>query len=579
MVAGQCQGGPGQDRGVLRQRQVARDLGQRGFEIAPGLVHIALDEETEAAQGIEEGPWPGALRPPETPPRAVHQIAHQDRTTRLEQGDAGQGAQHHRVEAAARRRLDQGLEQLQGARGVIALEPVHPAQQMQFDRGFRLAGLGECLDGAQGQFEALHTIAGQLGPADRQEQVDLPAPGLPRQGVGQLQQLGEMRVADQLPRRPRQQLYAAREVAGRLGVANGFDVQAVSGEPLAGGQVYPGHFRRWQPVPASLQVSGEHLVEAEPLQAALKVDGQQEEVLRQQYVEQRAALGVPRQRRAQLAIESPAGRHLHHGCDLSGGKDAADAVIEVGIDTRLVDCHARAAAGVETAFEIAAVAQRQDPYLQTGGPTVGQFVQALLLLPGQAVETVEFEQAELLLGRQAQVGKIDLGQLPLDAERQQAERRALACGDHQVEVVRGQVDQPLDHPQRRRRREEMQILQEQIDGTRMFVEGVDQQGQQNLQRALVAALAQADHLVADRQARGLQAGDQVSGPQGLVIRPQVEPGDVVTGADQPLPPLCCQGGLAAARRPQDQRQLALAPRLEQFEQALARQRPGVDARR
>ncbi|MCY1527613.1 hypothetical protein D9M68_626830 [compost metagenome] len=93
-VAGHGQRGLGQDGRLLGQEWRAGNLPEGGDQVPLRLVQVALNVETEAAQGIQERPWPGALQLGQDTLAVMHHVAGPHRMAGLEQCHSGQGVEH-----------------------------------------------------------------------------------------------------------------------------------------------------------------------------------------------------------------------------------------------------------------------------------------------------------------------------------------------------------------------------------------------------------------------------------------------------------------------------------------------------
>ncbi|MCY1527612.1 hypothetical protein D9M68_626820 [compost metagenome] len=78
--------------------------------------------------------------------------------------------------ALLRRLFELRREQVQHRLRVVALDQQHGAQQAQFGGYPRRFRVGVREERIEGQLGVVQAVAGQFGPADRQQQFDLLAP-------------------------------------------------------------------------------------------------------------------------------------------------------------------------------------------------------------------------------------------------------------------------------------------------------------------------------------------------------------------------------------------------------------------
>ena len=188
--------------------------------------------------------------------------------------------------------------------------------------------------------------------------------------------------------------------------------------------------------------------------------------------------------------------------------------------------------------------------LKTGGPAFGELVQQhrIAMLDSAEMglkETLRFGR------REAQVAHVEFEHLGLGAKALQREGHGAARGQHQVQVRRRVVDQPLQRLVDARVAEVVEVVQHQHQVARMRSDGAHQRDQRALDRLAVDATAgEVGGFLRHRWGGLRKAGQQVvEQSRGLVVLGREgERRDVEAQRKQRLTPCDQRGAIAAAGR-------------------------------
>ncbi|MCY1217635.1 hypothetical protein D9M72_295540 [compost metagenome] len=317
-------------------------------------------------------------------------------------------------------------------------------------------------------------------------------------------------------------------------------------------------FRLGEGGEAGQQRVAQQRVQAEPGLARRVFDAVDKVVFAFQPQEQRGHVG-DRARRvgergAQRCTEAQAGRRAHEQVEFAGRQVRAHLVLEVvGQGGRIAGRQAGeglARGGERGGFpSLLLPVERKEA--QTGDPAFAEFVQGA---HGAGIDLAKLRLQELgtLRRREAQVVPVELQRLGLAAQPLERQPQTAARDQHQVQVGRGVVQQPLQCIEDRGVAQPLQVVEHQRHIARMCCDAAHQRDDLPLDGIGVGADARGG-LVRQRCIDLRQAGKQAFEEAGrvVVVRARREPGDVETHRNQGPSPGRDERGLAGARRPGD----------------------------
>ena len=224
-------------------------------------------------------------------------------------------------------------------------------------------------------------------------------------------------------------------VPRRLGVADRLHREPMPGKPPGRGRVQPGHLTRGGAPQLQLQQPGEQPVVAEP--RPRRIQRHHERVRGLQVLQDPIPARTPRQRVGQLAADP-----LHQ----TGPQQQPPHLFALPLQHlgQQVLRHRPLAAGElgREPLRVRVPGQRQRRQPQPGRPPLGPLVQHPQRRPGQ-LHPRRRQQLPRLGQAEPQVGRAELGQLPLQPQPVQSQPQVMAGRQHEPQRVRGAHHQQL----------------------------------------------------------------------------------------------------------------------------------------